>query len=79
MMTTSKCVGIEMAQVTGVEALDRREDVLELRRTFAADPLLAECVVPQRVAEGGPALVQDLLAVGHEEKPSAGQRRDSRA
>ena len=59
----------------GVEALDRREDVLEARGPLAADPELAEGRVPERVAERRPALVEDLLAVRDEQQPVRGERR----
>ena len=69
MMTTSKWSGARSREPGGVQALDRGEDVLEPLGRRAADPLLAEACVPQRVAEGGEALVEDLLAVGDEQQP----------
>ena len=66
-------IGREVGQAAGVEALDRGEDVLEALRPGAADPLLAEGGVAQGVAEGGEALVEDLLAVGDEQQAGAGE------
>ena len=47
--------------------------MLEACRPGAADPLLAEGGVAQGVAEGGEALVEDLLAVGDEQQPGTGE------
>jgi hypothetical protein len=62
-------IGREVGQIAGVEALDRCEDVLESLRSCAAYPLLAKRWLAHCVAEGGEALVEDLLTVGDEEKP----------
>src|SRR3546814_14491192 len=62
-----------MRQPGGAQALERGEDVLEPCRLRAADPLLAEGGVAQGVAEGGEALVEDLLAVGDEQQAGAGE------
>ena len=43
--------------------------MVEPGRPGAADPLLAERRVAERVAERGEALVEDLLAVGDEQQP----------
>ena len=76
-------IGRQRGEVAGVEALDRGEDVLEPCRSRATDPLLAERGVAERVAEGGEALVEDLLAVSDEQQPgsveSAAQSSRSRA
>ena len=61
-------IGREVVEVGGVETLDRGEDVLEALRPGAADPLLAERRVAQRVAEGGQALIEDLVAVRDEQQ-----------
>ena len=66
-------VGGQVGQASGVQALDRREHVLVPIGLVPADPLLANRRVPQRVAERGQALVEDLFAVGDEEQPAAGQ------
>ena len=63
---------IEGTEPDCVEALDRREDVLESLRAMLADPELAEARIAQRVSERRPALLQDLLPVGHEQQPRAG-------
>ena len=69
-MTTSKWSGSSRSQVGGVQALDRGEDVLE-RVSGRAPPthFSPNDGVAQRVAEGGEALVEDLLAVGDEQQP----------
>ncbi len=59
--------------MVGVETLYRCEDVLEVLRSCAADPLLAERRVAKRVAEGGDALIEDLVAVRHEQQTRARQ------
>src|SRR3546814_16093980 len=68
-------IGREVSQPAGAQALDRGVDVLEPCRLRAADPLLAEGGVAQGVAEGGEALVEDLLAVGDEKQAGAGEPR----
>ncbi len=65
---------VEMRRIDGmnagcVEALDRGEDVLEAGWTIPTDPLLAECGVPEGMAERRSALMEDLLTVGNEEQP----------
>ena len=45
--------------------------MLELRGPVTRHPFFAEGGVPQRVAEGRAALIDDLLAVSDEEKPAA--------
>ena len=64
-------VGRQGVEVGVGEALDRGEDVLVAGGAGAADPLLAERRRPQRVAERGEALVEDLLAVSDEQQPVA--------
>ena len=67
---------VECVEVGGVEALDRGEDVLEPRRAAAPPTHFSpNDGVAQRVAEGGEALVEDLLAVGDEEQSVARERR----
>ncbi len=61
---------VDAPDVGAVEALDRREDVLEPRRAVAADPHLAEGRVAQRMPERRPALVEDLLAMRDEQEPT---------
>jgi len=61
--------GVEVSQP---QTLDRRKDVFKPLCPLSADPLLAERRFPKRMAEGRLALIQDLLAVGHEEKPGPG-------
>src|SRR5262245_58568575 len=51
------------------QALDRREHAVEPGRAMVADPELAKAGVADGVAEGGPGLLQDLLAVGNEQEP----------
>ena len=75
-MTTSKCVGSSAAEAGSVEALDRREDVLEPLRSSVADPQLAERGVAQRMPERRKALLEDLLAVRDEQ---AGGRAEASA
>lgn len=58
---------VDVRDSRGVQALDRREDVVEPRGPVAADPAFAEGVVAQAVTERGEALVEDLLAVRHEQ------------
>ena len=66
-------IGREVVEVGGVEALDRGEDMVEVLRARAADPLLAERRVAQRMAKRGQALVEDLVAVRDEQQASARQ------
>lgn len=65
--------GLQVREAAGGEALDGREDVLEPARPRAAGPQLAERPVAQRVTEGEPALLQDLLTMGDEQEARAGQ------
>ena len=59
---------VERAEARGVEALDRREDVLEPPRPLPAHPQLAEGMVAQAVAERRQALLEDLFSMGHEQQ-----------
>lgn len=61
-------VGGEVIEVQVCQGLHGREDVAPLRRPLAADELLAERAVAHDVGERGLALLQDLVAVGDEEK-----------
>ena len=49
-----------------METLDGGEDVLELPGPLTADPELTEGVVPERLAERGQRLRQDLFAMSDE-------------
>ena len=80
MMTMSKCC--ESCEDCSGHLREDSEWTRRHARTASdcsADPLLAKRVVSQRVLEGRPALVQNLLAVGHEEKSRAGKLGASRA
>ncbi len=57
----------QVIEVAGVEALDRGEDVIEPPRSRSANPHLTEGRLPEGVAEGGGAGVEDLLGVSDEE------------
>jgi hypothetical protein len=61
----------QRVEVGRVEALDRREDVLEARRPGTADPLLAERRVAEARSGTSRALVEDLLAVRDEQQARA--------
>ena len=63
---------VEVAQTARTEALNRGEDVFEVGRTPAVHPQLTEAVFAQRVTERPEALLEDFLAVGHEEQPRPG-------
>ena len=45
-----------------------REDVVEARRAVAPDPFLTERRVAQRLSKGVATLIEDLLAMCHEQK-----------
>ena len=62
-------VGGDRIEVGGVQALDRREDVLEPARASAPDPLLTERRIAQRVPERREALIEDLLPMSDEQQP----------
>ncbi len=64
-------ISVERIEAGGVEALHRREHVLEPTRASIADPQLTERSVAHRMLVGREALFEDLLAVGDEEKPRA--------
>ena len=64
---------IDLPDVRGVEALDRRKDVLEAGRTMSANPLLSERGLPQHVTESRQTLLENLGPVRHEEQASPGQ------
>ena len=64
---------VDAPDVGRVEALDRGEHVLEPGRSLPADPLLAEARVAEGMTEGRATLVEDLLAVRHEEQTAARQ------
>ena len=53
-----------------MQALNRREDVLEVLRPMLAHPQLAEARISQRVPKRRSALLQDLLPVGDEQQPA---------
>ena len=57
----------DAADVGSVQTLNRCEHMLELPRR-CRNPLLAERRIAQRVPERRAALVEDLLAVGHEQE-----------
>ena len=59
-------IRFEMIEVSGMQALDRREYVVEALGAGSSDPLLAKACVTQRVAESPHTLIQDLFAVGDE-------------
>jgi hypothetical protein len=63
-------VGRKLRQARRAQALDGGKDVLEVLGTTAGHPQLAEGVVAERVAEGGQALGEQLLAMGHEQQAS---------
>ena len=65
--------GVEGGEPGGVQALDRREHVLERLRSMPSDPQLAEGVIAEAVAERRQALSQDLLAVRDEQQARARQ------
>jgi hypothetical protein len=68
-----KVARVEAPDVSAVQTLNRSEHVLEQMGPLASDPLLAEGRVAERVPEGGPALIDDLLTVGDEEEAAARQ------
>ena len=57
---------IDASDAARVQALDRREDVLEPIRPVASNPFLAERRIAQDMTEGGAALIEDLLAMRDE-------------
>jgi hypothetical protein len=63
-----KMIGCKVVEVSGIETLNRRKDVFEMSRAGAADPLLAKRRVTQRIAEGGQALVKNLVSVRDEQQ-----------
>ncbi len=65
----------DVPDVGAVQALDRREHVLEPLGPLASDPLLAESCVAQCVTERRTALVEDLLAVSDEQESAASELR----
>lgn len=64
-------IGSEILETAGVQALDRPEDVIELRRPGTAHPLLAERWIAQRVPERRHARIEDLLSVRDEQQARA--------
>ena len=64
-------LGVEGSEAGRVEALDRREDVLELPRPLPADPQLSERMIAQRVTKRRQALFEDLLAMRDEQQSRA--------
>jgi hypothetical protein len=65
--------GVPRGEVVGVEARDRREDLLEAHRSRAAHPLLTEGGVAQGVAEGSEAQFEGLRAVRSEQEPGTAE------
>src|SRR4051812_34060662 len=64
---------VDVPDVGSVQALDRGEHVLELRRPLPAHPLLAESGVPERMAERRATLVEDLLAMSDKQQATAAE------
>jgi hypothetical protein len=60
-------VGIEMVQTSGVQALDRREDMVEAPWARAPHPELAEGRIAECMMERREALFKDLPAVSDED------------
>lgn len=61
-------LGIEGVEASaGVQRLDRGEHVIAFLGARAAHEILAEGRVPEHVAEGGQALIQQPFPMGHEE------------
>jgi len=67
--------GVEIRQGCGVQALNRREDMIESHGAITSNPSFSKGSVAEAVAKGGEALIQYLLAVRHEEQACAGQCR----
>ena len=70
---------IEAAEAGSVEALDRREDMLEPPGSSVADPQLTERCVAQRMPVGRKALLEDLLAVRNKQESVTREEGRSRA
>ena len=70
---------IQRSEPRGVQALNRREHMLERARTVPPDPQLAEGVIAEAVAERRQALLQDLLPVRDEKQARRVRRLRSRA
>jgi hypothetical protein len=62
---------VDVPNVGAAETLDRRKDMLEPLGPFASNPPLAKGCFPERVPEGGTALVDDFLAVRNKQKAAA--------
>lgn len=60
--------GIKRVEVHAAQGLHGREDVAMLGRVFAADQEFAEVGVVEHVGVGTAGLLQDFLAVGHEQQ-----------
>ena len=65
--------GVQVSQSGCSQTLDGREDGFELLGPLATHPQIAEQRVSQRLLKGGPALGEDLFAVG--DKQQSGPRQ----
>jgi hypothetical protein len=66
---------VDISNVGAMQALNRCEYMLEPRRAVAANPLLAETRVSQRIPKRSSALIDDLLTMRDEEKSTPSNLR----